>query len=406
MRYLGIDWASDHHDIAVVNEAGEKLSAFRIGNDTAGLETFRDRVRALGVPKSEILISIETSRLLLVDFLLNEGFTVYPINPKAIDRYRDRYTASYAKSDAFDAELIAHALRTDRERFRALEPDSPLLRELRILVRDQKRLIWAQSRFLNQLGACLREYYPAALNLFGDLASPVALQFLKRYPRPEPLSAKKLEKFLRQCRHPRPEAKAQEIAQQLSQPQFFAEPFTVRARSRMMLTLVDHLLSLRAQIAEYQEAIDDLFAQHPDSGIFKSLPGSGEKTGPRLLSEIGDNRSRYSSADSLQCEAGTCPITRSSGKVRVVMMRQACRKSFRDAMHMFSFCSLTKSSWARALYDQQRAKGKNAHAALRAVSDKWLKIIHHLWKEKELYDENIYLAHRMRHQMKEAASAA
>ena len=202
MHYLGIDWATDHHDVAVVNDSGEKLSAFRIANDADGLETFRNRVRALGVPKDQILIGIETSRLLLVDFLLNEGFTVYPINPKAIDRYRDRYTSSQAKSDAFDALLIAHALRTDRERFHALQPDSPLLRELRILVKDQKRLIWAQSRFLNQLGACLRDYYPAALDLFANLSSPVALQFLKRYPHPSPLSAKKLEKFLRQCRHP------------------------------------------------------------------------------------------------------------------------------------------------------------------------------------------------------------
>ena len=406
MHYVGIDWASDHHDIAITNDSAEKVSAFRIEHNAKGLQLLRDKLRDLGVPKEEILIGIETPRLLIVEFLLNEGFTIYPINPKAIDRYRDRYTQSQSKSDSFDAEVIAHALRTDRERFHVLKPDSHLLRELRILVQDQRRLIWTQSRLLNQLRACLKDYYPVALELFADFDSPIALAYLRQYPKAVSVSAKKLEKFLRSHRHPNPQAKAEEIAEKLSGAQIFVEDFTVRAKSRMMLILVEQLQSLRARISEYQKEIDQLFAKHPDSETFKSLPGAGEKNAPRLLAEIGDNREKYSDADSLQCTAGTSPITRASGKSRVVMMRRACRKSFRDTMHQFSFCSLTQSSWAKAFYDQQKAKGKTHASALRSLGDKWLKIIHHLWQKKVSYDENVYLASRMRHQLQGVSAVA
>jgi len=406
MHYVGIDWASDHHDIAITNDSAKKVSAFRIEHNAKGLQLLRDKFRDLGVPKEEILIGIETPRLLIVDFLLNEGFTIYPINPKAIDRYRDRYTQSQCKSDSFDAEVIAHALRTDRERFHVLKPDSPLLRELRILVRDQQKLIRSQSRFLNQLRACLKDYYPMALEIFNDFDSPVALAYLKQYPKVTSVSPKKLEKLLRQHRHPNPQAKAQEIAEKLSGPQIFVEDFTVRAKSRMLLTLVEQLQSLRVQINEYQKEIDRLFEKHPDFEIFKSLPGAGEKNAPRLLSEIGDVREKYPTPDSLQCEAGTSPVTRASGKSQVVLMRRACRMSFRDTMHQFSFCSLTQSSWTKAFYDQQKAKGKTHASALRSLGDKWLKIIHHLWEKKEVYDENIYLAARLRQQLQEVPSAA
>ena len=406
MFTVGIDWASDHHDIAIVDEDGAKLSAFRIEHNTQGLHLLRDKLRGLNVPKEEIIIGIETHRLLIVEFLLNEGFHICSINPKAIDRYRDRYTASQSKSDAFDAEIIAQALRTDPARFRRLVPDTQLLRELRILVQDQQRLIRTQTRFLNQLQACLKDYYPVALELFDNFDSSVALEYLSRYPQVTPVPAKKLEKFLRAKCHPNAQLKAREISKKISEPQIFVEEFTVRAKSRMLSTLVEQLLSLRARIREYQKEIDQLFDRHPDSGLFKSLPGAGERNAPRLLTEIGDNRDKHSDADSLQCEAGTSPVTRSSGKIRTVMMRRACRLSFRNTMHQFSFCTLTQSGWSKTFYDQQKAKGKTHASALRSLGDKWLKIIHHLWQKKISYDENIYLASRMRHQLQEISDHA
>jgi transposase len=341
-----------------------------------------------------------------VDILLNDGYVIYPINPKSIERYKERYSVSGAKSDQFDANAIANALRTDIHRFHPVHPDSELLRELRILVADQERFIGTQTMLLNQLQACLKEYYPVALGLFSDLDSRVALEYLKRYPRHTRESAKKLQTLLSRHRHPHAEKKALEIAEALSKPQIPVDEYVVRARSRALLAIVEHLLSLREQIAAYQEEIEKLFNKHPDSPIFKNLPGSGGesgKNGPRLMTQLGDNRERFPSADSIQCVAGTSPVTRKSGKTEIILMRYACRKSFRNVMHQFAFCSLRQCSWARSLYDQQRAKDKSHGSALRTVGDKWLKIIFRLWKNGEIYNEDKFLASRMRQQLQFAA---
>lgn len=405
MYHIGIDWASDHHDVAVVDSDGNKISAFRIDQKPEGLEALREKLHELSAAaggKEKLVIGIETARLLLVEFLLNEGYSIYPINPKAVDRYRDRYTSSKAKDDNFDAEVIANALRTDLHRLRLLRPDSELLRELRILVKDQSRLIRIQTMFFNQLHACLKDYYPVAEELFDNLDGVTPLEYLKRYPRPTNASFKELEKFLRSHHHPHPEKKAREIADALSGPQIPVDEFTVRAKSFGMLAKVENIQMLRIQIQNYQDKIDELFEKHPDSNIFKSLPGAGEKTAPRLLVEFGDNRERYSDADSVQCEAGTSPVTRKSGNaVTNVCIRRACRKTFRNTMHQFSYCSLKQNSWAKVTYDQQRAKKATHASALRVVGDKWIKIIYQLWKKGIPYDENIFLASRMRHQLQE-----
>ena len=409
MFHIGIDWADDHHDIFAVNDIGRHVADFRVKADREGLAHLRDRLGQLSAEaggKDQVAIGIETSRLLLVDLLLNDGYTVYPINPKAIDRYRDRYTASQAKSDRFDAEVIANALRTDRERFRPIQPDSPLVRELRILVRDQRRLIRTKTMFLNQLQAALKDYYPVVLEFFDDFDGPSALAFLAKYTLPARLGAKPIERLLRSQHHPHPEQKAQQIAAKLSEPFIPVDEFTVRAKSRLVRTLVEQLQALRAQIQGYQKEIENLFEKHPDSNWIQSLPGAGPGNGPRLLTELGDNRARYESPDRLQCEAGTCPVTASSGKSNFVFFRRACRKSFRDTMHQFSFCSMNQSTWARALYDQSRAKGKTNASALRVVGDKWLKIIYHLWKERKPYDENVFLASRMRYQLQQSGAPA
>jgi len=409
MIHVGIDWASDHHDIVTVDERGCRNTGFRVSQDAEGIATLRERLRALAVEaggKEHLAIGIETSHLLLVDVLLNDGYKVYPLNPKAVSRYRDRYAVSGAKSDDFDAELIAQALRTDRDRFRPLVPDSDLVRELRILVSDQRRFIRTRTLFSNQLRAALRDYFPTALTLFEDLDSPTALAFLKAHPRPAKIPAKQLERLLAKNRHPSPKDRAQTIAAALAGPAIPVDEFAIRAKARATVTLVNQLQILNEQLQGYQREIEELFERHPDADIFKSFPGAGPSNGPRLLAEIGDNRDRYTDADGLQGEAGTSPVTKASGKSHFVQMRRACRRSFRDAMYQFAFCSMKKSGWARAFYDTQRARGHNHAAALRSLGDKWLKIIHRVWKDRVTYDEKTYLAQRMRHQLKCIPTAA
>lgn len=398
MFYVGIDWATDHHNIFIADESGAKIDSFCIPHNPKGMSLLRDKLRNLLTPKEQILIAIETPRNLLVEFLLNEGYTIYPINPKSVDRYRDRYRPSGARDDSFDAMVLANIIRTDRDQFRAILPNSALARELKILTQDEQHLIRLKTRLVNQIQACLKDYWPTALELFSEIDQAVTLDFLLKYPRPEIIPLAELKKFLQKHHYPLSEEKAKEIHKKLSRPQIFVEDFTIRAKSRLLITLVGQLEALITQLDEYQREIVKLFNEHPDCSVFKSLPGSGPKNGPRLLAEMGDNRQRYSKAKNAQCEAGTSPITDASGKSKIVRMRYSCRKPFRNVLYQFAFSSLRESAWAKKFYDTQRDKGNTHTEALRALGNKWLKIIFRLWKDGTTYNEDRHLASIMRYQ--------
>ena len=405
MYYIGIDWADDHHDVFITDDSGVKLEAFTISHTAEGIYSLRDKLRKLTLSKEQILIGLETPKNLVVSSLLDEGYTVYSFNPKSVDRYRDRYRVSGARDDSFDAMVIANILRTDRHQFRPILPDSDLIRELKILTHDQQRLIRLKTKLVNQIKACLKDYYPIALQFFSDIDQEITIDFLLKYPKPQAISLEKLETFFKEHHYPKVEQKANQIHNKLSAPQIFVEEFVIRAKSRLLISLLTQLRTLMEQIDEYQEEINKLFQQHPDKEIFKSLPGSGEKNAPRLLAEMGDNKERYTQAKDIQCEAGTAPITNKSGKTEIVMMRFACRKLFRNIMYQFSFSSLQSSTWARNFYDSQRTKGKTHSQALRALGNKWLKIIFHLWKNQVTYNEDRHLADIMRQQFMAAGAS-
>jgi transposase len=405
MFYIGIDWADDHHDIFIVDELGTQLDSFSIKHNPEGMCYLRDKIRSLSVSKDQVLFALETHKNLLVDFLLDEGYTVYSINPKSVDRYRDRYRVSGARDDSFDAMVLANIIRTDKEQHRAILPNSPLARELKILTQDEQKLIRLKTKLLNQIQSCLKDYYPTALELFCDLERPVTLEFLLKYSQPEKISVVELKRFLKKHHYPGVDEKAKEIHEKLSAPQIFVEEFAVRAKSRFLVTLIEQLKSLLSRLDEYRKEIDILFEQHPDSKIFKSLPGAGEKTAPRLLSEIGDNRERYPDRKNLQCDSGTAPVTDKSGKTKIVKMRFACRKVFRNVIYQFAFSTITQSAWAKKFYDCQRAKGNTHTEALRSLGNKWLKIIFRMWKDGAAYNEDRHFADIMRFQLNAASVA-
>lgn len=399
MYYVGIDWADDHHDIFITDDSGVKCDSFSISHTPEGIRTLLEKLRTLSVPREQILVALETPKNLVVHALLDKGYTLYSLNPKSVDRYRDRYRISGAKDDSFDAMVIANILRTDKHRFKPLLPDSPLLRELKILTYDQQQLIRLKTKLVNQIQACLKDYYPTALQFFSEIDQDITIDFLLKYPTPQVVTSDGLYTFLKEHRYPKAQQKAQEIHTRLSASQMFVEEFVIRAKSRLLITLLSQLKGLIIQIANYQKEINRLFDQHPDSNIFKSLPGAGEKNAPRLLSEMGDNKERYSQAKDVQSQAGTAPITKKSGKTKIVRIRFACRKFFRNTMYQFSFSSLSQSVWARTFYDNQREHGKTHSQALRALGNKWLKIIFHLWKNNVNYNEDRHLANIMRYQL-------
>ncbi|MFQ6117943.1 MAG: IS110 family transposase [Candidatus Bipolaricaulia bacterium] len=406
MRYVGIDWADEDHKVCILDEEGEVISATSIPHSREGFLKLLALLRGLSTPTpdldtdpQEILIALETDKGLLVDFLLIHGYPVYGLNPKVVDRYRERYSVAKRKSDQFDAFVLANILRTDRHRFRPILPDSELIRELRLLTRDHKKLVKERTRLANQLIGCLKEYYPAAVHLFCKVDQPLTLEFLKRYPTDEKarrMPKEELIKLLAKYRNSKEDAEKK--YRLLHEPQIEVGPEVVRAKSRYMLSLVRRLEVVLEEIDHYEEEIKRLLVEHPDSELFLSLPGAGEILAARMLAEIGDNPYRYRALQELRCLAGTAPVTLASGRFyHRVRFRRACNKELRDALQLQAFLSLSRCPWAREYYDRKRGQGKAHQESLRMLADRWVRIIFAMRRDRRCYDEEHHLRMREEH---------
>ncbi len=339
MRYGGIDWADDHHDALVIDEKGHQVGSIRVNHPPARLAkltTFLQHV-IVTEPKEQMACIIETTHGLLIAYLLEAGWPVYPVNPRTVDRKR---SASGAKTDRIDAYLLAKTGRADLADLHRLIPDSEKVAELKLLTLDQDALIQMQTRLINQLTACLKAYYPVALDLFGKLQQKSTLLFLQTYPTPAAAasaSLSQIQQVLEQAKHPQPKKVASQITEHLSQPHLQAAPVTIRAKSRLLQALVSQLLPLVEQIAQYDKEIRTLFLTHQDHEIFESLPRAGQRLAPRLLAEIGDDRTRYLAANSLQALGGTSPVLYQSGMYSKAHCRLGCIKPLRNALHQFAW---------------------------------------------------------------------
>jgi transposase len=254
-------------------------------------------------------------------------------------------------------------------------------------------LIRTQTRLVNQLTACLKAYYPVALDLFSKLQQKSTLVFLQTYPTVEAARAAslgELQQHLKQTRHPHPADAAASIVEQLHQPQLQGDVILTRTKSRLMLALVSQLLPLLEQIADYDKEIRTLFLTHEDHALFESLPRAGQHLAPRLLAEIGDDRERYQDAGSLQALGGTSPVLYQSGMYSKAHRRLGCVKPLRNALHQFAWQSTQSEAWAKDYYQRKRMEGKSHTVAIRALSNVWVRIIFAMWTRRECYQTSIF----------------
>jgi transposase len=384
----------------VIDEMGRKVGQLRVDHTPEGLARLVNFLRDVA-PLDQIACVVETIHGLLISTLLEAGVALYPVNPKTVDRKR---APSGAKTDLIDAYLLAKHGRAEFADLRRLEPDGPKIAELKALTRDQDALIQGQTRLVNQLTACLKAYYPAALQLFNKLQQRSALVFLQTYPTPEAAQAASLAEItatLKKGGHTNPTTAAPKILATLHQPHLQADQVTTRTKARLTLALVEQLLPLGKQIVEYDKAITDRFLTHADSQIFESLPGAGKRLAPRLLAEWGDDRNRYAETRSIQALAGTCPVLWKSGEFATVHMRFACLKPLRNALHQFAWLSTQQEPWAEAYYQRKRAEGKSHSMAVRALANVWVRIIFAMWHKQEVYQratfEHAQLLHARGH---------
>jgi transposase len=389
MWFAGIDWADRHHDVVVLDVAGTRIGQLRVPHSAAGVQQLITWLRQIGdiaTCPEHLACLIETTQGVLITALLEHSLSVYLVNPKTVDRARK---PSGAKTDAIDALILARLGRSDLAELRRLQPDPPLVQELKTLTRDQDALIRMQTRLTNQLTACLKAYYPAALTWFDHVAQGVTLALLEAFPSPAAFQAAALEEvaaLLTGRHYPKAAQKARQLWEQAQAPQLHADAPVAEAKSRYLLALVAQLRLVMEQVADYDQAIGRLFATHGDHDLFASLPGVGQRIAPRLLAEWGEDRQRYASAASVQALAGTSPVIFQSGAYRSTRMRNACSKPLRNVLYQFARESIQRDTWAHAYYHRKRDEGKTFTMAVRALANQWVRILYAVWRKHEAYD--------------------
>jgi transposase len=395
-HFGGLDWAKHHHDVCILEPQGQIVERLRFEHSGPGWEKFREQIRkypALG-------IAIETSQGAVVEQLLGSGVTVYPVHPKAAKAYRQRQAPSGTKDDELDSWSLGDALRMDGRGWRALSPQDPMIAELRLLCRDEEELIGQRTALVNQLQAALGEYYPAALEAFADWTVPYTWEFIARFPTPQQLAGATVHRqrvFLHTHKLWRPGTADKRLEIFARADQFCGGAAVTRAKSRLALALVKLLQAVQKQLDEYRVAIERLFAEHPDHDVFGSLPGVGQKLGPRLLGSLGADRGQYPDVQGLQCVAGSAPVSFKSGQMRRVKIRWHCDRFLRHTVHLWANCSLKTCAWAAAYYKAKREAGQSHACALRCLAQRWLKILWKMWQTHTLYDPEYHARNQQRH---------
>jgi len=394
--FIGDDWAEDHHDVELMDGSGRRLARARLPEGVVGMARLHAMVgAALGddaqdADPGQVLIGIETDRGPWVAALIAAGYTVHAINPLQASQYRKRRGVSGAKSDAADAHVLADMVRTDSHQLRAVAGDTAQAAAIKVVARAHKTLIWERARHSYRLRHALRDYFPAALQAFPDLAAPDTLELLAKAP--DPASAAKLttaqiSAALKRAGRRGIPAKVAAIAaalrsEHLGQPTVVTAAYAATAGAATAVLTV-----LNEQIGALERQVEAHFGQHPDAEIIGSQPGLGPILGARVLAEFGDDPHRYADAKSRKNYAGTSPITRKSGKKKTVLARYIHNDRLIDALTRQAFTALTASPGARAYYDQLRARGLSHYTALRQLANRLVGILHGCLKTRTRYDE-------------------
>jgi transposase len=404
--FVGDDWAEDHHDVEVVDDAGKVLIRRRLPEGLDGV-TRKDTLVAEQMPDAwadlepgeataMVKVGIETDCGPWVAALVAAGYEVFPINPMSVARYRERHSTSGAKSDAADAHLLAEIVRLDRAHHRPVAGDTVEAEAIKLTARTHQSLIWDRTRHVLRLRSTLREYLPVALQAFPDLDATDALELLGRAPDPDQaagLSIPTITAALRHARRRHVEDRARQLrsllrAQELRQP-----PVLQAAYAAVVASEVAIITALNTQIDRLGAVVADHFGRHRDAEIYTSLPGLGAILAARILGEFGDDPRRYRDAKVRKNYADTSAITRASGTKKIVLARYARNRRLGDGLQQWAFCSMRGSPGATAYYQQLRARNIGHHAALRQLANRLVGILHGCLKTHTTYDEHTAWTH-------------
>lgn len=391
--HVGIDWATTEHRVVVVDAERRVVLDRSVRHDGVALETFATELSELagGVP-SDVAVALETPRGAIVDVLLARGFHVFAINPKQVDRFRDRYSVAGAKDDRRDALVLATALVTDLGAFRRLDPEHPVLIEIRELSRLEEDLQQEAQRLANRLREQLHRYFPQLLQLVPAADEPWLWALLERAPTPSAayqLPRAAIRTILTRHRIRRVDVDA--VRAVLRTPALPVAPGTVHAAQRHLAVLLPRLRLVDQQHRGCATLIEGLLEQlgeqheHRDVPILRSLPGVGRVVAATMLAEAG----RLLAArdyHGLRTHLGAAPVTKQSGKGRRVEMRYACNQRLRNAAHHWGQSAIRHDPHSRAHYDRLRASGHTHGRAVRGVVDRLLCVLIAMLTMQAVYD--------------------
>ena len=395
--FVGIDWADQKHDV-VLRSAAEpaKVEHQVLAHEVNAVLDWINQLQQRFGSKGKVLVCLEQSRGALIYQLMGyELFELYPINPSQLANYRKAFATSGAKADRPDADLLCELVYCHRDRLKAWKPDDALTRKLATLNEDRRKAVDRRTELANEIKSQLKLYFPLALQVLdNDTSSALAADLLLQWPTLETLqkaSPHKLRKFFygHNCRQEQKLLERLRLIQEakpLLSDLAVIEPAVLRLQM-----LAQQLKVLLPYIARYEKQIAELFDSHPDSFLFRDLPGAGAALAPRLLTAFGTDRARFGSAAEVASLSGIAPVRQASGKSMTVQMRWACPKFLRQSFHEFGAASIRFCPWAQACYEAQRARGKGHHAAVRAVAFKWIRILFACWKQRIAYTQELYL---------------
>ncbi len=390
--YVGIDWADAKHDICLLAADGNTPEYTVLKHTPEAIDQW---VAMLRQRFGQQPIAIELDKGPLVYALQKyDDLILFPVNPNMLAKYREAFTPSKAKDDPTDAALALELLVHHREALTPLYPQSPAMRALMQLVTDRRRLVHDKVRITNRLTNTLKNYFPQALDWFRDKDTVVFCDFLTQWSTLKQVKrARKttLRRFFSQHNVRYPEIIEQRINAIRSATPLTDDEAIIKPQALLAQALLAQLRVVLNAIASFDDAIAQTTPKIPDYALFQRLPGAGPVMAPRLLVAFGEDRDRYLKADELQMYTGIAPVTERSGKKYWVHWRYRAPTFLRQTFVEWAAETIPRSYWAKAYYQQQRAKGKRHQAALRALAFKWIRILFRCWKDRRPYDESTYL---------------
>jgi transposase len=390
---VGLDWGDTSHEVAVWDEQRQTCTSERIEHTPAALRAWIEALHAQ-FGSARIAVAIEQSRGAVFDALRGDALvTLYPINPRSAARYREAFHPSLSKDDPTDAASLLDLLRKHRDELRPFVPDDASTRLLRLLTEDRRELVDQRTKHVQRTTDRLKTYYPQALRWAGALTTAQACDFLERWPTLQAIQHARVSaiRAFYQRHHHAAAWIDQRLAEIRAAVAFHDDPVITETAVLLIQSELAQIRALNASIATYDDRIAAVFAAHQDASIFKSFPGAGAQLAPRLAAAFGTDRQRVDTAVSIATRSGIAPVLRRSGKTATVHMRWACPKFEHQTFHEYARVSIGYSVWARAFYQQQRARGHGQHEAIRTLAYRWIRILYACWKNRTTYDETRYL---------------